>query len=83
VKLTWSFFKQTVLKQLLTEGERYAMTIFNILSFGDQGMYDIVSNLGSLVARFVFFPIEDSGYLFFTQSFTRGVPIKEQNKVHL
>ncbi|XP_064632920.1 protein RFT1 homolog isoform X2 [Lineus longissimus] len=80
VKLTWSFFKQTVLKQLLTEGERYAMTIFNILSFSDQGMYDVVNNLGSLVARFVFFPIEDSGFLFFTQSFTRGVPIKDQNK---
>lgn len=34
-------------------GERYVMTFFNILSFGDQGVYDIVNNLGSLAARLV------------------------------
>uniref|UniRef100_A0A9L0K435 Protein RFT1 homolog n=2 Tax=Equus asinus TaxID=9793 RepID=A0A9L0K435_EQUAS len=36
-KLTWSFFKQSFLKQILTEGERYVMTFLNVLNFGDQG----------------------------------------------
>uniref|UniRef100_G1SM07 Protein RFT1 homolog n=1 Tax=Oryctolagus cuniculus TaxID=9986 RepID=G1SM07_RABIT len=35
-KLTWSFFKQSFLKQILTEGERYVMTFLNVLNFGDQ-----------------------------------------------
>ncbi|KAG2470416.1 SMBT1 protein, partial [Polypterus senegalus] len=66
-RLTWSFFKQSFLKQVLTEGERYVMTFFNVLNFGDQGVYDIVNNLGSLVARFVFLPIEESFYIFFAK----------------
>ncbi|XP_043406540.1 protein RFT1 homolog isoform X3 [Chelonia mydas] len=36
-RLTWSFFKQSFLKQMLTEGERYVMTFLNVLNFGDQG----------------------------------------------
>ncbi|XP_073421304.1 man(5)GlcNAc(2)-PP-dolichol translocation protein RFT1-like [Dendrobates tinctorius] len=34
--LAWSFFKQSFLKQILTEGERYVMTFLSVLSFGDQ-----------------------------------------------
>jgi len=56
-KLTWTFFKQGILKQILTQGERYMMTFFDLLTFKEQGMYDLVSNLGSLAARFVFLPI--------------------------
>ncbi|XP_035677081.1 protein RFT1 homolog [Branchiostoma floridae] len=82
-RLTWSFFKQGILKQLLTEGERYVMTIFDVLSFGDQGVYDIINNLGSLAARFLFLPIEESGYLFFAQSLKRGKPIRDQDKESL
>ncbi|XP_069874630.1 man(5)GlcNAc(2)-PP-dolichol translocation protein RFT1 isoform X2 [Dipodomys merriami] len=66
-KLTWSFFKQSFLKQILTEGERYVMTFLNVLNFGDQGVYDIVNNLGSLVARLIFQPIEESFYIFFAK----------------
>ncbi|NXP59473.1 RFT1 protein, partial [Chloropsis cyanopogon] len=39
-RLTWSFFKQSFLKQILTEGERYVMTFLNVLNFGDQGKCD-------------------------------------------
>lgn len=78
--LTWSFLKQTILKQLLTEGERYVMSVFNILSFAEQGIYDIVNNLGSLAARFVFQPIEESGYLYFAQILKRDELIKNQNQ---
>lgn len=70
--LAVSIFKQSFLKQLLTEGEKYVMTVFGILSFADQGIYDVVNNLGSMAARFIFLPIEESGYLFFSQLLKRG-----------
>ncbi|XP_048878504.1 protein RFT1 homolog isoform X1 [Brienomyrus brachyistius] len=77
-RLTWSFFKQSFLKQILTEGERYVMTFLNVLNFGDQGVYDIVNNLGSMVARFVFLPIEESFYVFFAKVLERGQEIRQQ-----
>lgn len=51
--LSYSFLKQSVVKQILTEGERYVMTMSPVLTFSQQSMYDIVNNLGSLAARFV------------------------------
>ncbi|KAM3877563.1 man(5)GlcNAc(2)-PP-dolichol translocation protein RFT1 [Diretmus argenteus] len=79
-RLTWSFFKQSFLKQILTEGERYVMTFLNVLSFGDQGVYDIVNNLGSMVARFIFLPIEESFYVFFAKVLERGCNVKSQKQ---
>ncbi|CAG0918562.1 unnamed protein product [Notodromas monacha] len=70
--LTWSFFKQGFMKQLLTEGERYVMTFIPVLSFADQGVFDIVNNLGSLAARFIFLPIEEASHFYFAQSVRRG-----------
>lgn len=37
--LTWSFFRQGVLKQILTEGERLIMTIMPILTFAEQVLW--------------------------------------------
>ncbi|XP_069007205.1 man(5)GlcNAc(2)-PP-dolichol translocation protein RFT1 isoform X2 [Embiotoca jacksoni] len=79
-RLTWSFFKQSFLKQILTEGERYVMTFLNVLSFGDQGVYDIVNNLGSMVARFIFLPIEESFYIFFGKVLKRGRDARSQKQ---
>ncbi|KAM8799907.1 man(5)GlcNAc(2)-PP-dolichol translocation protein RFT1 [Eudromia elegans] len=79
-RLTWSFFKQSFLKQILTEGERYVMTFLNVLNFGDQGVYDIINNLGSLVARFIFLPIEESFYVFFAKVLERGKTVKLQKQ---
>uniref|UniRef100_A0A672YVZ8 Protein RFT1 homolog n=1 Tax=Sphaeramia orbicularis TaxID=375764 RepID=A0A672YVZ8_9TELE len=79
-QLTWSFFKQSFLKQILTEGERYVMTFLNVLSFGDQGVYDIVNNLGSMVARFIFLPIEESFYVFFAKVLERGRDVESQKR---
>uniref|UniRef100_A0A673ZLK7 Protein RFT1 homolog n=1 Tax=Salmo trutta TaxID=8032 RepID=A0A673ZLK7_SALTR len=42
--------EQSFLKQILTEGERYVMTFLNVLSFREQSVYDIVNNLGSMIA---------------------------------
>ncbi|KAG7283212.1 hypothetical protein CRUP_004954 [Coryphaenoides rupestris] len=78
--LTWSFFKQSFLKQILTEGERYVMTFLSVLSFGEQGVYDIVNNLGSMVARFLFLPLEESFYVFFVKVLERGRSAKSQKQ---
>ncbi|XP_070519202.1 man(5)GlcNAc(2)-PP-dolichol translocation protein RFT1 isoform X2 [Cardiocondyla obscurior] len=79
--LTWSFFRQGILKQILTEGERLIMTIMPVLTFTEQGIYEIVNNMGSLAARFIFRPIEDSGYFYFTQMIKRDKKISDQNPV--
>lgn len=79
--LTWSFFKQGILKQILTEGERYVMTLFSVLSFYEQGVFDVVNNLGSLAARFLFRPIEESAYFYFSQLVSRDKSIDDQNPV--
>eukprot|EP01080_Neovahlkampfia_damariscottae_P004413 gene4413-7788_t len=52
-----SFFYQTLLKFLLSEGEKFFLFLFSSLK--DQGIYDLTSNLGSLVARILFQPIEE------------------------
>ena len=77
--LTWSFFKQSFLKKILTEGERYIMTLFKVLTFSQQGIYDVINNLGSLVARCVFMPIEESYYTFFAHTLERGSSADQQS----
>ena len=47
------------------------MTMLNSIDFRDQGVYDVVNNLGSLIPRFIFYPIEESFGLFFTQILNR------------
>lgn len=69
-----------ILKQVLTEGERYIMTVFAILSFAEQGVYDVVNNLGSMAARFLFLPIEESSYFYFAQMLNREIPIEKQTR---
>ena len=66
LKLIALFFNQSFLKQLLTEGEKYLLS-FSSVSMHDQGVYEVVNNLGSLFARFLFQPLEEGCYLFFTQ----------------
>jgi oligosaccharide translocation protein RFT1 len=74
------YYSQSVFKQLLTEGERYLITAFSMLSFSESGIYDIVNNLGSLLARFLFLPIEDATYFYFTNSLKRGVKYSQQQQ---
>ena len=75
-----SFVGQAMVKQLLTDCEKYVMTIFSLLTLSEQGIFDVVSNLGSLAARFIFRPIEESSYFFFSQLWTRGQSCQEQNQ---
>lgn len=83
MKFTASFAKQTFIKQILTEGEKYVMSLTPYLTFSEQATYDIVNNLGSLAARFIFRPIEESSYFYFTQTIARDIKLKDQDKVKL
>jgi len=65
--LLGSFTIQTVQKFFLQEGEKLAlMTLIGNLN-GEQGVYGLVSNLGSLVARFFFQPIEEASFAEFSE----------------
>lgn len=79
-RLVLSFIKQGVLKQVLTEGEKYVMSVSPVLKFEEQAVYDVVNNMGSLAARFIFRPIEDSSYFYFTQTIARDIKLKDQDK---
>lgn len=56
------------------------MSISPVLNFQQQAVYDIVNNMGSLAARFIFRPIEDSSYFYFTQTIARDIVLKDQEK---
>eukprot|EP00475_Leptophrys_vorax_P023577 TRINITY_DN32268_c0_g1_i1.p1 TRINITY_DN32268_c0_g1~~TRINITY_DN32268_c0_g1_i1.p1 ORF type:complete len:492 (-),score=109.59 TRINITY_DN32268_c0_g1_i1:36-1442(-) len=58
IKLTFGFWLQSLIKLLLTEGEKYVVIFFIT---DDAGVFALVSNLGSLVVRLIFQPIEESG----------------------
>ncbi|NWI05087.1 RFT1 protein, partial [Tichodroma muraria] len=75
-RLTWSFFKQSFLKQILTEGERYVMTFLNVLNFGDQGKCDGITEwLGIKICQ-----TEESFYVFFAKVLERGKTVKDQKQ---
>lgn len=80
LNLAKAYYVQSIFKQLLSEGERYLITVFGLLTFAESGIYDIINNLGSLIARFIFLPVEDASYVYFTNSFKRGVVFKHQSE---
>ena len=78
-------------------GEKYIMTYFNLLTFSKQGraddalayrtvllytgVYDAINNLGSLVPRFIFLPIEENFNVYFAISLYRGKRAEDQPEV--
>lgn len=66
VVLSWkSLFVQTLFKHFLSEGDHL---IINYLFTADaQGVYSLVDNYGSIIARLLFLPIEESTRLHFTK----------------
>ncbi|KAJ0399774.1 hypothetical protein P43SY_010561 [Pythium insidiosum] len=49
---------QSLVKYLLTEGDKWVLSLFTTLE--QMGVYGIVFHLGSLVPRIVFFPLEEA-----------------------
>ncbi|KAI0301226.1 Rft-1-domain-containing protein [Multifurca ochricompacta] len=69
---------QSVVKHFLTEGDKFLISRLSPLA--DQGGYAVASNYGSLIARIVFQPIEESSRIFFSKSLTARSSSKENDK---
>lgn len=58
LNLASNLYAQSVLKHILTSGDAFLITALTSLS--SQGAYALASNYGSLIARIIFQPIEES-----------------------
>jgi len=65
VRDTFKFFQQSVIKLLLTEADRITISLFS--SLYEQGVYSLVANYGSLVARLIFLPLEETSRNMFSK----------------
>ncbi|KAG1147569.1 hypothetical protein G6F37_005058 [Rhizopus arrhizus] len=60
--------KQSLLKHVLTEGDKMLISVLSTDS--DKGVYGFVVNYGSLIARILFQPLEETGRTFFSKMLT-------------
>ena len=56
--LSLTLYAQSIFKQILTQGD--ALLLSFLASLADQGVFALASNYGSLLARLVFQPVEES-----------------------
>ncbi|KAG9029969.1 Oligosaccharide translocation protein rft1 [Tulasnella sp. JGI-2019a] len=66
MRLSMAMTAQSVAKHFLTDGDKLILS--RISSLENQGGYAVASNYGSLVARIVFQPIEETSRLFFSKT---------------
>ena len=59
---------QSLVKHFLTEGDKFLVSRLSPLA--DQGGYAVAANYGSLIARIVFQPIEETARVFFSKTLT-------------
>ncbi|KAI8643235.1 Rft protein-domain-containing protein [Parasitella parasitica] len=57
--------KQSFLKHVLTEGDKMLVSV--LCGMQDRGVYAFVVNYGSLIARILFQPLEETGRTFFSK----------------
>jgi len=77
----YNAFFSVFLKHWLTEADKVTLSIFT--THHDQGLYAVSNNYGSLVARLLFLPLEDSSRLVFAKTateFTNSVTSTSKNK---
>ncbi|KAJ1650639.1 Oligosaccharide translocation protein rft1 [Dispira simplex] len=65
VTLAVTFTKQSLLKHVLTEGDK--MLITWVTTDAVQGVYAFVGNYGSLIARILFLPLEETSRIMFSR----------------
>ncbi|KAJ3069805.1 Oligosaccharide translocation protein rft1, partial [Quaeritorhiza haematococci] len=64
-RVAWTFAGQSLFKHILTEGDKLLM--WWLAAAADLGVYSFTSNLGSLVARILFQPVEETSRTFFSR----------------
>ncbi|CAG8472075.1 6703_t:CDS:2 [Paraglomus brasilianum] len=78
LSLATTFTKQSLLKHILTEGDK--MLITWLCTAEDQGVYAFVVNYGCLIVRILFQPLEETGRTLFSKLLA-GVDRPEENEV--
>ncbi|KAL3135804.1 hypothetical protein ABBQ32_007366 [Trebouxia sp. C0010 RCD-2024] len=68
--MCWRFLLQAGVHLLQTEGSRMVMALCQ--SSYNQGVYGLVTNLGSLVVRTIFFPVEEAAFRAFSKPSSKG-----------
>ena len=69
---------QSLVKHFLTEGDKFLVSRLSPLA--DQGGYAVAANYGSLVARIVFQPIEETARVFFSKTLSSTAPPPSDSK---
>ncbi|KAL4452468.1 hypothetical protein ABPG75_008130 [Micractinium tetrahymenae] len=72
LRLSGTFTLQAVEKLLLAEGSKMAVAAFQ--GSRDQGVYGLVTSLGSIVVRTLFQPLEEAAFVAFSKEQGRGTP---------
>lgn len=65
VSLAGSMMAQSVVKHLLTQGDTFLISLFSTPQV--QGVYALANNYGSLLARLLFQPVEESSRSYFSR----------------
>lgn len=74
---TWiQFFSESCVRLFLTEGEKFVLASFG--SLAEQGVYDTVMNLGSIVARLVFRLWEETCFAKWSTMMTSSASVGER-----
>ncbi|RPD55696.1 Rft-1-domain-containing protein [Lentinus tigrinus ALCF2SS1-6] len=77
-KLSVAMTGQSLIKHFLTEGDKFLVSRLSPLA--DQGGYAVAANYGSLVARIVFQPIEETARVFFSKTLASSSSSASEDK---
>ncbi|TPX68532.1 hypothetical protein SpCBS45565_g03018 [Spizellomyces sp. 'palustris'] len=72
-----SFTAQSALKYMLTEGDRILLMWMG-RNNDEKGAYKMVSDLGSLIARIVFQPLEETARAFFSRTLSNPTGVRKE-----
>ncbi|KDR74152.1 hypothetical protein GALMADRAFT_227845 [Galerina marginata CBS 339.88] len=78
LQLSFTMTLQSLVKHFLTEGDKMILSWFSPLH--DQGGYAIAVNYGSLIARIIFQPIEESLRVFFSRTVNTNTAASQNSK---
>ncbi|RPA71871.1 Rft-1-domain-containing protein [Ascobolus immersus RN42] len=79
--LATTLFLQNALKHLLTRGDTLLLSLLS--SSSSQGLYGLASNYGSLLARLLFQPLEESSRSEFSKSIAANQPQRARHLLRL
>ncbi|KAH7216501.1 Rft protein-domain-containing protein [Fusarium oxysporum] len=78
IGLAGSMIAQSVVKHLLTQGDTFLISF--LASASVQGAYALANNYGSLLARLLFQPVEESSRSYFSRLLSSVTPVKQGGK---